>query len=202
MRRKGSSPFLSTIPREAKWPSKKRPARRLLPITARCSREESEPSNPGGDSVTPVCATTSDRASDCCYGVTGVAALPPWFSERFPSRYVSRKLFSSAHPTGFGFQPLPEALGGPDVSVPERATLELLVRARCASTGRSQTTYIPWKNCCANSAARTAEQLHMGNPDGVSRYVSELKRGQRKETKGFMQKTTNIRVCPVFRPST
>jgi hypothetical protein len=55
-----------------------------------------------------------------------VAALPPWFTERFPSRYVSRKLFSSSLPSGFGLQPLPEALGGPDVSVPERAILELL----------------------------------------------------------------------------
>jgi hypothetical protein len=55
-----------------------------------------------------------------------VAALPPWFTERFPSRYVSRQLFHSSLPGGFGLQPLPEALNGPDVSVPERAILELL----------------------------------------------------------------------------
>ena len=55
-----------------------------------------------------------------------VAALPSWFTERFSSRYVSRQLFSSTLPSGFGLQPLPEALGGPDVSVPERAILELL----------------------------------------------------------------------------
>ena len=55
-----------------------------------------------------------------------VAALPPWFTERFPSRYVSRHIFSSSLPSGFGLQPLPEALTGPDVSVPERAILELL----------------------------------------------------------------------------
>ncbi len=55
-----------------------------------------------------------------------VAALPSWFTERFSSRYVSRQLFSLSLPSGFGLQPLPEALGGPDVSVPERAILELL----------------------------------------------------------------------------
>ena len=55
-----------------------------------------------------------------------VAALPSWFTERFSSRYVSRQLFSSTLPSGFGLQPLPEVLGGPDVSVPERALLELL----------------------------------------------------------------------------
>ena len=55
-----------------------------------------------------------------------VAALPPWFTERFPSRYVSRHIFSSSLPSSFGLQPLPETLTGPDVSVPERAILELL----------------------------------------------------------------------------
>ncbi len=55
-----------------------------------------------------------------------VAALPPWFIERFPSRYVSRHIFSSSLPSSFGLHPLPEALTGPDVSVPERAILELL----------------------------------------------------------------------------
>ncbi len=55
-----------------------------------------------------------------------VAALPPWFTERFPSRYISRHIFSSSLPSSFGLQPLPEALTGPDVSVPERAILELL----------------------------------------------------------------------------
>lgn len=53
-------------------------------------------------------------------------ALPPWFTERFPARYVSRRLFSPAMPKDFGLQPLPETPDGPAVSVPERALLELL----------------------------------------------------------------------------
>ena len=61
-----------------------------------------------------------------------VAALPPWFTERFPSRYVSRHIFSSSLPSGFGLQPLPEALTGPAVSVPERAILELLAEVGAA----------------------------------------------------------------------
>lgn len=55
-----------------------------------------------------------------------VTALPPWFTERFPARYVSRRLFSPALPKDFGVQPLPETPDGPAVSVPERALLELL----------------------------------------------------------------------------
>lgn len=54
------------------------------------------------------------------------AALPGWFTERFPARYVSRRLFSPALPKDFGLQPLPETPDGPAVSVPERALLELL----------------------------------------------------------------------------
>ena len=61
-----------------------------------------------------------------------VAALPPWFTERFPSRYISRHIFSSSLPSSFGLQPLPEALTGPDVSVPERAILELLAEVGAA----------------------------------------------------------------------
>ena len=61
-----------------------------------------------------------------------VAALPPWFTERFPSRYVSRHIFSSSLPSSFGLQPLPETLTGPDVSVPERAILELLAEVGAA----------------------------------------------------------------------
>jgi len=52
--------------------------------------------------------------------------LPSWFTERFPSRYVSRRLFNSSLPADFGLQALPEAPDGPAVSVPERALLELL----------------------------------------------------------------------------
>ncbi len=52
--------------------------------------------------------------------------LPPWFTERFPARYVSRSLFTGTLPKDFGLQPLPEEPDGPLVSVPERALLELL----------------------------------------------------------------------------
>jgi hypothetical protein len=52
--------------------------------------------------------------------------LPAWFTAEFPARYVSKKLFASALPVGFGLQPLPEEPDGPLVSVPERALLELL----------------------------------------------------------------------------
>ena len=54
------------------------------------------------------------------------ACLPAWFTAEFPARYVSKQLFSSALPAGFGLQPLPEQPNGPLVSVPERALLELL----------------------------------------------------------------------------
>jgi hypothetical protein len=53
-------------------------------------------------------------------------SLPKWFTERFPSRYVSRQLFSASLPAAFGLHSLPEAPDGPAVSVPERAMLELL----------------------------------------------------------------------------
>jgi hypothetical protein len=39
-----------------------------------------------------------------------------------------------------------------------------------------------------------AEQLGMGAPDGVSRYVSELRCGERKEAEKLLNKITNIRV--------
>lgn len=52
--------------------------------------------------------------------------LPGWFGQRFPSRYVARKLFDAQLGADFGLQPLPESQNGPLVSVPERAILELL----------------------------------------------------------------------------
>ena len=61
----------------------------------------------------------------CLWGsVTG--KLPEWFTERFPSDYVARKLFAGKLPVDFGLQPLPENPSGPLVSVPERALLEML----------------------------------------------------------------------------
>jgi hypothetical protein len=52
--------------------------------------------------------------------------LPDWFPARFPSRLTVRELFSAKLPRDFGLQPLPESPGGPPVSVPERALLEML----------------------------------------------------------------------------
>ena len=52
--------------------------------------------------------------------------LPAWFRERFPARYVARKLFDPMLSSEFGLQTLPEAPGGALVSVPERALLEML----------------------------------------------------------------------------
>ncbi len=52
--------------------------------------------------------------------------LPPWFTQRFESRYQETQLFDAKLRPGFGLQPLPN--GHPEVlvSVPERALLELL----------------------------------------------------------------------------
>ena len=39
-----------------------------------------------------------------------------------------------------------------------------------------------------------AGKLHMGDPDGVSRYVSELRKGQRPEAAELLRQITDIRV--------
>jgi hypothetical protein len=52
--------------------------------------------------------------------------LPAWFSSKFASRYVSKKLFRQRLPVEFGLSPLPESPHGPLVSEPERALLEML----------------------------------------------------------------------------
>ena len=52
--------------------------------------------------------------------------LPAWFSQRFPARYVARKLFDAELTPDFGLQTLPESPNGVLVSVPERALLEML----------------------------------------------------------------------------
>jgi Transcriptional regulator, AbiEi antitoxin, Type IV TA system/Transcriptional regulator, AbiEi antitoxin N-terminal domain len=52
--------------------------------------------------------------------------LPEWFTSRFPSRYVAKRLFSKELPSGYACQPLPESPDGPMVSTPERALLEML----------------------------------------------------------------------------
>lgn len=52
--------------------------------------------------------------------------LPLWFASKFPSRYISKKLFHERLPPSFGLSPLPESPNGPLVSEPERALLEML----------------------------------------------------------------------------
>lgn len=39
-----------------------------------------------------------------------------------------------------------------------------------------------------------AEQLHMGTPAGVSRYITEFRQGQRKTAKSFAGRIANIMV--------
>jgi len=52
--------------------------------------------------------------------------LPVWFTSRFPSRYISKRLFDSRMSDSFGLSALPELPDGPHVSEPERALLEML----------------------------------------------------------------------------
>jgi len=60
----------------------------------------------------------------------------------------------------------------------------------------------PWKVAVAAQLKSTstvsnvwlAEQLRMGAPDGVSRYVGELRRGQRKDAERLRRKIASIRV--------
>jgi hypothetical protein len=54
------------------------------------------------------------------------AILPPWFQERYPFRYSNSPLFDEKLPSGYGLASLPESPGGPMVSSPERALLEML----------------------------------------------------------------------------
>ena len=52
--------------------------------------------------------------------------LPAWFTQRFPVRYQVTQLFDPQLPPGYGLQPLPNGRKDVQVSVPERALLELL----------------------------------------------------------------------------
>lgn len=52
--------------------------------------------------------------------------LPPWFTDRFESRYQETQLFDAKLRKSFGLQPLPTGRSEVLVSVPERALLELL----------------------------------------------------------------------------
>lgn len=53
-------------------------------------------------------------------------SLPPWFVERFPTRFSSARLFDDQLPAGSGLATLPDSPDGPRVSAPERALLEML----------------------------------------------------------------------------
>jgi len=55
-----------------------------------------------------------------------VTRLPEWFTEQFPARYTTKKLFRNTLPRNYALQPLPETPDGPLVSEPERALLEFL----------------------------------------------------------------------------
>lgn len=61
--------------------------------------------------------------------------LPSWFTQRFQSRYVARKLFDAILAADFGLQPLPETPQGPLVAVPERALLEMLSEVGTSQQG-------------------------------------------------------------------
>lgn len=128
--------------------------------------------------------------------------LPEWFTSRFPCRYVSKRLFSEGLPEGFGLQPLPENPDGPQVSVPERALLELLSETG-VSQGIEETRHIMegmrklrlevlaelLKNCRTVKVVRMciqwAEELGLdwapaarsAVPAGTSRWSSRLKDG-------------------------
>ncbi len=52
--------------------------------------------------------------------------LPAWFTQRFSAGYQATQLFDDALPKTFGLQPLPAGDPRVQVSVPERALLELL----------------------------------------------------------------------------
>ena len=54
------------------------------------------------------------------------AILPQWFTDLYPARYSCPPLFDEDLSSGYGLASLPEAPGGPMVSVPERALLEML----------------------------------------------------------------------------
>ncbi|PTY04901.1 transposase [Opitutaceae bacterium EW11] len=50
------------------------------------------------------------------------------------------------------------------------------------------------KSCCTVKNPWLADRLHMGDPDGVSRYVGELAKGQRPSASFLIKKITDIRV--------
>ena len=130
-------------------------------------------------------------------------ALPTWFMERFPSRYVTRRLFSASLPVNFGLQPLPETPDGPVVSVPERALLELLddvgvnqgleearnimegarsVRLDVLGTLLEHCPRVKAVRLCLNLAEElnlswAAEARKLAGPRGHGRWVSKLPDG-------------------------
>ncbi len=88
--------------------------------------------------------------------------LPSWFSSKFPSRYVSKKLFHKRLPVVFGLSPLPESPNGPLVSEPERALLEML-----SEVGLQQTL---------EEARHIMEGVRSLRPEVLSRLLQECVR--------------------------
>jgi hypothetical protein len=128
--------------------------------------------------------------------------LPVWFSEHFPSRYATKRLFESN-----GLQelrPLPESPDGVPVSSPERALLEMLSEIgvaqevdeaknimESAQSLRSKVVAQFLQACRQEKAARllvgwaeeldlswaTAARAAVGDRFGTSRWVTRLKDG-------------------------
>ena len=78
--------------------------------------------------------------------------------------------------------------------------LEVMGEAKTDLTGAKKAT--PWKVALANHLKLTttasnpwiARRLHMGDPDGVSRYCAECRAGKRPEASALQAKIADIRV--------
>lgn len=132
------------------------------------------------------------------------AALPAWFSQRFPACYTARNLFTTKLPANFGLQPLPESPEGALVSVPERALLEMLsevgvhqgieearnimesaraLRPEVLANLLKQSVRIKVRRLCVNWASElklpwaAAAKAAVGKGGGTSRWTARLKDG-------------------------
>ena len=99
-------------------------------------------------------------------------------------------------PQTLGFDPFcPAHLGGT-----RGAVFEGVGDANTDLTRAKKAT--PWKVALANHLKLTttasnpwiARRLHMGDPDGVSRYCTECRSGKRPEAAALQTKITDIRV--------
>lgn len=143
------------------------------------------------------------REQLCLWG-DATGKLPEWFTSRFPARYTARRLFGRRLPSGFGLQALPETPGGPLVSVPERALLEMLSEVGVSQgieearhimegvrSGRPEVLTPLLKNCLRVKAVRLcvqwAEEMNLGwaaaarqaakRTSGRGRWTARLKDG-------------------------